>query len=77
MSNSGVTDLPTLDDMVLSLLAAARSRGPGRYPTCPVCGQPMTVVEGTEDGSPVLRCDACGTRLEDAEPQPSALQLVA
>ena len=77
MSNSGFTDVTTLDDLVLSLFEAARSRGPGRYPTCPVCGQPMTVVEGAEEGSPVLRCDACGTRLEDAEPQSSALQLVA
>jgi hypothetical protein len=77
MSNSGFTDVTTLDDLVVSLFAVARSRGPGRYPTCPVCGQPMTVVEVAEERSPVLRCDACGTRLEDAEPQSSALQLVA
>jgi tRNA(Ile2) C34 agmatinyltransferase TiaS len=79
MSDSRFTEpeIRTLDDLMLRLLASARARGPGRYPVCPVCGQPMTVVHAGEEASAVLRCDSCGTRLEDAETNGSALQLVA
>jgi hypothetical protein len=68
---------PTLDDVLMAALAEARSRGPGRYPSCPVCGCPMAVVDAGEGRSPVLRCDGCGARLEDAPSDGSTLRLVA
>jgi hypothetical protein len=67
----------TLDDVLTEALADARSRGPGRFPRCPVCGQPMAVVDAGEDASPVLRCDGCGARLEDAPADGPTLRLVA
>jgi len=68
----------TLDEVVLELLAAARARGPGRYPICPVCGTPMAVVEAGEGEPPeVLRCDGCGARLEEAPADDLSLRLVA
>jgi hypothetical protein len=68
----------TLDEVVMELLAAARTRGPGRYPICPVCSTPMAVVEAGEGDVPVnLRCDGCGARLEDAPAGDLPLRLVA
>ena len=80
MSDSTITkgpDGPTLDDVLMAALAQARSRGPGRYPSCPVCGQSMAVVDAGEGSSPVLRCDGCGARLEDASSNGPTLRLVA
>jgi hypothetical protein len=68
---------PTLNEVLLELLAAAATRGPGRYPRCPVCECPMAVVELHGDSGPVLRCDACGSRLEDADADGPGLRLVA
>jgi tRNA(Ile2) C34 agmatinyltransferase TiaS len=68
---------PTLNEVLVELLAAVESRGPGRYPRCPVCGSPMAVVEPGGETGPVLRCDTCGARLEDAEADGVALRLVA
>jgi hypothetical protein len=33
----------TLEDLLLRVLADTHKRGPGRYPICPVCDQPMAV----------------------------------
>ena len=75
-SNNG-GGVRTLDDVLTEALADARSRGPGRFPRCPVCGQAMAVVNAGEDASPVLRCDSCGARLEDAPADGPTLRLVA
>jgi tRNA(Ile2) C34 agmatinyltransferase TiaS len=67
----------TLDEVLMELLAAARSRGPGRYPICPVCGTPMSVVEAGAELPEILRCDSCGARIEDAPADDLTLRLVA
>jgi len=63
----------TLDQVLMQVVADARNRGPGRYPCCPVCTQPMAVEVEVD----LLRCTACHTSFGDPVVAAQRLQLVA
>jgi hypothetical protein len=63
----------TLEDLLLRLLADTHKRGPGRYPICPVCDQPMAVEVEVD----LLRCPSCHSSLADALDDERRLLLVA
>jgi hypothetical protein len=63
----------TLEDVILRALADAHRRGPGRYPVCPVCEQPMAVEVEVD----LLRCPACHSSLANAVDDERSLALVA
>lgn len=63
----------TLEDLILRLLADTTNRGPGRYPSCPVCGQSMAVEVEVD----LLRCPSCHSSLADELADERPLLLVA
>jgi hypothetical protein len=65
-----------LEDVVLAALADARSRGPGRWPTCLVCSGSMRVDE-VERGRLELTCDTCGSSLTESTEPMIELRLVS
>ena len=65
-----------LEDVVSAALSAARTRGPGIWPTCLVCAESMRVDE-IEPGVLELSCDSCGSSLSEAVESAVELRLVS
>ena len=65
-----------LEDVVFAAFAAARTRGPGTWPTCLVCAESMRVDE-IEPGVLELCCDSCGSWLSEAAEPAVELRLVS
>jgi len=63
----------TLEELILRVLADTHKRGPGRYPVCPVCDQPMAVAVDVD----LLRCPSCHSSLANALDDERSLALVA
>ena len=63
----------TLEELILRVLADTHKRGPGRYPVCPVCNQPMAVDIDVD----LVRCPSCHSSLADALDDERSLALVA